>query len=181
MKRLSLTLGALALGALCTHSASADTFSFSFTGSSFNGSGTITATEVGNTSTYNITNITGIVDGQTITGLLSGNTFDKNDNELFDSGTGSGNLSFDSGGVSFKLGTGANVSWVNIGEGNGSSSLIEIADLNPPGPGPDTTENVSLDVEKIGSTSPVPEPGTLALLGTGILGAAGTIRRRLMA
>jgi hypothetical protein len=32
-----------------------------------------------------------------------------------------------------------------------------------------------------GGVSPVPEPGTLGLLATGILGAAGMIRRRLIA
>jgi hypothetical protein len=31
----------------------------------------------------------------------------------------------------------------------------------------------------VGTPSPIPEPGTLTLLGTGLLGAAGAIRRKL--
>lgn len=41
-----------------------------------------------------------------------------------------------------------------------------------------TSEEITLDP---GTTSTVPEPGSLVLLGTGILGAAGAIKRRLSA
>jgi hypothetical protein len=41
-----------------------------------------------------------------------------------------------------------------------------------------TSEEITLDP---GKTSTVPEPGSLVLLGTGVLGAAGAIKRRLSA
>jgi hypothetical protein len=45
----------------------------------------------------------------------------------------------------------------------------------------DSMETGSLDLSASYSTSPVPEPSSLMLLGTGILGAAGMLRRRLFA
>jgi hypothetical protein len=178
MKRLSLGLAALALAVLCTQTSKADTFNFSFTGSQFDGSGTFTAThDSGNQ--YTITGISGTVDGQTITGLLNVNAFDHNDNLLFDPGNFFGVLPFDQQGVSFQLGSGSHISQVNLAEGDGFFSLFTIGDLNPPGKGGDTEEILDLYV---GAATPaVPEPGTLALLGTGMLAAAGAIRRRLMA
>ena|ERR1700742_323824 len=179
MKRLSLALAALALAAL-TQTSKADTFTFSFTGNSFNGSGTIVATQEGNSNVYDITSITGTTAGQTITGLLGVNTFDGNDNKLYDPGNFFGAFNFDDSGVSYTIGSGANLSQVNLGQG-GFLNLQIIGDLNPPGKGSDVTEAIDFNVTKDPSAPAVPEPSTLALFGTGILGAAGAIRRRLMA
>jgi hypothetical protein len=175
MKIKTVGLCILALAVACTSAAHADTFSFNFTGSSFNGSGTITASASGS-GVYAITNISGIVDNQAISSLLSVNSFDNNDNLLYSPGFLFGAYNFDTQGVSFLLGSGGDR--VNIGQG-GFLNLFEVADLDPSKSNRDITENISIDVEKIASTSPVPEPGTLALLGTGILGAAGLMRRRL--
>jgi hypothetical protein len=181
MKRLSLGLAALALAIVCTQTSKADTlFNFNFTGSEFDGSGTFTATADGGNQ-YTITGISGTVDGQTITGLLNANTFDHNDNLLFDPGNLFGSLPFDQQGVSFQLGSGSHISQVNLAEGDGFLSFFTIGDLNPPGKSDDSEEILDIYVGVANPTPAVPEPGTLALLGTGMLGAAGAIRRRLMA
>jgi hypothetical protein len=179
MKRFSLALGVFAL-VLGSQVSKADTFDFSFTGYLYDGSGTITATPDGGNK-YTITGITGTVAGETITGLLNAGTFDNNDNFLFFPGNIGGLLNFDNKGISFTLGSGSNTTDVNIAEGDGLFFLGTYGDLNPPGKGSDWVEQVDFNLcpgdPGDPGTPAVPEPSSLALFGTGILGAAAALRR----
>jgi hypothetical protein len=169
----------LALAALTSTAAHADTFSFNFEGLLFSGSGTFTGTEIGTTDLYNITQVTGSVTSgagtSDIKKLLGDNKFQGNDNVLIYPGTPGifGEKFFDSDGVSFSLDNGNDV---NLNDTLG----FEFA-VGGPARGFDVTEFDIVDVDKNGSDPAVPEPSSLALFGTGILGLAGAVRRRLAA
>ena len=73
------------------------------------------------------------------------------------------------------------IDWSNSSQtilfADGSSVLMTLPDFNfDGGSNPNSgSENLKFTV----LTAPTPEPSTLALLGTGVLGAAGMIRRKL--
>ena len=162
----------LTLASLVSTSARADTFSFSFSGIFFSGSGTFTATEVGHTDVYDIIGVTGSMKsgGSTsaITSVVGVDGFLHNDNELIfplvHPGLGFGTKFFDSNGVSFALANGNDV------------NLNDIWDIEEPTKGLDIPQFDSVSVTE---NSPVPEPSSLTLFGIGIMGVAGAIRRRL--
>lgn len=192
----AILLCVLGIAALGVGSARADEFSFSFSGPdvshsnefSFSGSGTLYATYSGALNVWDISYISGTVTTETYTGrftapdsttyniggLLPTGTFGNNDNILYAPPgiSFSGADYFDTDGVSFSLVGGSDVNLdtayfivfpYNQGtDGTQSESVTEQICWQGPGDPPAAT----------------PEPGSLALLGTSILGGAGLVRRR---
>ena len=142
----------------------AETFGFSAVGSGggFSGSGVLTAANNGNGS-YSISAIS----GTGVTGLLATNTFFTNDNLLFPNAS----RLVDVAGFSFTTLTGGQSFMVNIFSNlTGYEALV----LDVDGDLTDTPVNFTLST----NVSATPEPSTLALLGSGLLGIAGTTWRR---
>jgi hypothetical protein len=159
--RLPITIALFSVLAI-TGSAYADTFDFTVTGSSgtFSGSGTLTTTSIGS-GEYLITAIT----GTGVTGLIAPGSFNGNDNLLFPSTV----PRLNSNGFSFIDVNGPDKFDVNIFSG-GSGYFAYLQDEDH------FTETVPVT---FGLTSTVPEPSTLFLLSTGILGLTGVVRRRI--
>jgi PEP-CTERM motif len=177
MTRLSLALCSLVLAALPSSAAFADpvSFNFSFSNSDFSGSGVLAADSTSTAGLYEIVGVTGdVVVGKTtdaISGLLAAGAFPAdgpNDNLLYFPELPAPFGAFDASGVSFELAN--NAGKVNL-------FLSDGEDLKLTGGKQDEQAGAITVTE----TSPVPEPGSLALLGTGVLGLAGMIRRRLIA
>jgi PEP-CTERM motif len=189
MKPLSALLCGLVLAALPCSSALASPvyFDFSFTGPSFSGSGEFVTQSLGN-GEYQIDNIlNGSVNGNAITSLLPDGSYPKglgnvpNDNILIFPGTWGINSPsyFDDAGVSFTVG-GTSPYDVNLNDTWFFENAVK-------GPGNPWENSIELDCVTVSlatpppAGSPVPEPSSLMLFGTGMLAVAGAFRRRLMA
>ena len=159
---------ALLLVATAFVAARADSFDFAVNGGSgsFSGTGTFTTTSEGG-GQFLITDIT----GTGVTGLIAPNGFNGNDNLLFPTST----PTLDSHGFSFTDVNGPDHFNVNIFD-NISGYFAFLQDEDNFTETIPVTFTVSPTPE---GPSPVPEPSSFFLLGTGILSAAVLLRRRI--
>lgn len=173
MKKLMLVCLLTFTALSCRPSFAGTIFNFSFNGTgnslfgSFSGSGQFNTQATGTSGQYLIVGVTGTTAGQAIAGIAAPGVFEGNDNLLFFP-SGSTTASLDYNGVSYQL---ANGSYTNLYL-NTYGSPVTYQEINSY-----QQESAAISITPAAVT-PVPEPTTLLLLGTGILGGAIFLRRR---
>jgi PEP-CTERM motif len=157
--------------------ASAETFSFSMSGVSDSGGGTVTASTTGTPGEFLVTGISGTFDGSAISGVLAPGVYAPvfpilSDNLIYYPST-TGEVDFN--GLTFDTASGNDVDlyyaylggppvtgpFYLLGESQGGGELDQLTSFT------------------LTPTSPTPEPSSFLLLGSGLLSLAGMVRRRI--
>jgi hypothetical protein len=139
------------------------TFDFSFSGAGISSSGSFKATLVSGDE-FLVTSISGMQNGFTMT-LLPPGGYAGNDNEIFSSGP-----FLDGSGLAFVLSNGSGD--YNIYYDSSTGIYHECNSTAPCGRGDGTPISFNL--------AQVPEPGSMMLMGSGLIGLAGMARRKLL-